>query len=294
MEIEPLKILIVGANGFLGRPIAQEFEDIGFDVIRVGRSRLTNPSGFSEVGDILDEESMVSILRRIKPKIVLSTAWDTDHGNFWTSPLNSTYRDATLSFAKNCFELNVESFIGLGTVSEYGRNSGSCNSSRTPVDPVNPYAEAKIFTGQALQRLGEEYGTRTQWLRIFQAYGPNEKPQRFVPSLISSLRKRNTFKINTPDNKLDWIHSLDIASAIAYSYRHNLDHFVDVGTGLGTTTADLAEMLCEELDLDSSLIEYSADQSTPTNIQFMDPDSQLLKRGWTPKLTLRQRLASLG
>ena len=288
-----MKILIVGANGFLGRPIAQEFEDLDYEVIRVNRGNPKDPVALSEVGDILDEDSMKSILRRIKPNIVLSTAWDTDPGNFWTSKLNPIYRDATLRFAKDSFEQNVDTFIGLGSVSEYGLNPGSCNTLSTPLDPVNAYAESKIFTGQELQHLGVKYGRRTHWLRIFQAFGPNEKPQRFIPSLISNLQDGKAFSVNTPENKLDWIHSLDIASAVEFSYRNNLNHFVDVGTGMETTTASVAEMLCKELGLDSRLIVYPPEKSTPSNVQFVDSTSQLFKAGWTPKLSLRERIASL-
>ena len=64
---------------------------------------------------------------------MLSTAWDTEHGKFWTNESNVAYRDATLRFAELSFQAGVDTFIGLGTISEYGTYPGFCNADITPL-----------------------------------------------------------------------------------------------------------------------------------------------------------------
>ena len=155
------------------------------------------------VVDLFDVESLRRALEISKPGVVISTAWDTEHGKFWTSDLNVKYRDATLKFAEVCFESGVESFAGIGTVSEYGIKAGICNAETSPLVPNDIYATSKIETGLKLKEIGERYGARTNWFRIFQAFGPHEKPERFIPGLISSLRRGEKFSIRTPDYKLD-------------------------------------------------------------------------------------------
>ena len=114
------KIAIVGASGFLGSPIAIEFHDAGWEVIHFTRSESHDPPQKEIVTNLFDEPSLKSALIVSKPDVVLSTAWDTEHGKFWTNESNTSYRDATLSFAELCFEEGVDTFIGLGTMSEYG------------------------------------------------------------------------------------------------------------------------------------------------------------------------------
>ena len=76
---------------------------------------------------------MKSALSHAIPNAVLSTAWDTEHGKFWTNESNVAYRDATLRFAELSFQAGVETFIGLGTISEYGTSPGFCNADITPL-----------------------------------------------------------------------------------------------------------------------------------------------------------------
>lgn len=288
------KIAILGANGFLGSPMASAFENSGWDVVAFSR-RTNSESKLQEFEvDIFDERSLKDALASSEPEVVVSTAWDTEHGKFWTSDLNMKYRDATLQFAELSFETGVKTFVGIGTVSEYGPNAGICNAETSPLVPNDIYASSKIETGLRLREIGERFSSRTNWLRIFQAFGPNEKYERFIPGLISSLRKGEKFSIRTPDFMLDWIHTVDIASATMFSVENELSHFVDVGTGIATSVRDLSELICKELDLDASLLDYSDQVPGHEKTLVADPTSQLFGAGWSPLETLEDRIRSLG
>jgi nucleoside-diphosphate-sugar epimerase len=287
------KIAILGANGFVGLPITQAFSKSGWDVVAFSRQQ-HNDSTVQEIQvDLFDEESLKQALQISKPKVVITTAWDSEHGKFWTSDLNIKYRDATLKFAEICFESGVESFSGIGTVSEYGIKAGICNAETSPLIPNDIYAASKIETGLKLKEMGKSFGAKTHWFRIFQAFGPNEKPERFIPGLISTLGQGKKFSIRTPDYKLDWIHTEDIAWAIVFSLENNLRHFVDVGTGIATSVRDLSELVCDELKLDSSLLDYSAQVPGHEKTVVVDPSSLLFSSGWNPSQPLESRIRSL-
>lgn len=286
-------VAILGAQGFLGRPIANTLKANDFEVVTFSRSGLNALSPHNFEVDLFDIESLKRSLIKSRPDVVISTAWDTEHGKFWTSALNSKYKDATLRFAEICFELGVESFLGLGTMSEYGNNPGMCNANSTPLISVDLYSEAKIETGNELKSIGKANNRKTNWLRIFQAFGPNEKPERFIPGLISTLRSGNPFSIRTPNFEMDWIHTSDIASAVLFSLKNELDHFVDVGTGIGTTVRNLSELVCDELDLDARLLDYSGQIPGHEKKATVDPGAQLFSLGWTPAESLESRVRSL-
>lgn len=287
------KVAILGANGFLGSPMAEAFSEGGWNVVAFSRQK--NPEiGLPEiVADIFDEESLRNALLLSKPEVVISTAWDTEHGKFWTSDLNVKYRDATLKFAEICFESGVEAFAGIGTVSEYGIKAGICNAETSPLVPNDIYATSKIETGLKLKDIGDRFGARTHWLRIFQAFGPNEKPDRFIPGLISSLRSGNKFSIRTPNYELDWIHTAEIASATKFIIENGLRHFVDVGTGVATSVRELSEMICDELMLDATLLDFSVQVPGHEKTVVVDPASLLFSVGWSPTESLESRIRSL-
>jgi nucleoside-diphosphate-sugar epimerase len=289
----PQIVAILGANGFIGLPLTEAFEANGWEAVSFVRS-LTNSNVRKEfVTDIFDEEALIAALLKSKPNLVISTAWDTEHGKFWKSNLNPYYRDATLKFAELSFKSGADTFVGLGTMSEYGVSPGLCNSETCSLIESDLYSKSKIQTGLKLKSIGERFGCKSHWARIFQAFGRNEKSERFVPSLIRKLHLGEKFSIRTPNFELDWIHTKDIASALVFTVENKLNHFVDIGTGIGTTVKEFSELICNELDLDSSLLDYSEGVLDKKKV-VVDSQTQLLSHGWQPSESLRDRIRSLG
>ena len=288
------KVAILGAKGFLGSPIVDAFENSDWEVITFSRNKSRNPLHQEFSANLFDEESLKQALFLSRPNVVLSTAWDTEHGKFWTNGSNVSYRDSTLRFAELSFQLDVETFIGLGSRCEYGITPGFCNAQVSPLIGNDIYSKSKIETGVALKEIGERFGSQTHWARVFQAFGPNEKRERLVPGLIAKLQKNEKFSIRTPNYKMDWIHTEDIAAAIVYAIENRLDHFVDVGTGVGTSVKELSTLICEELDLDDSLLDFTDQVPNHEMTAVVDSASQLLAHGWEPAKSLRKRVRSLG
>ena len=287
------KIAILGASGFLGSPIVDSFELADWEVISFSRSESASSVRQVILVDLFEEESLRRALLLSRPNVVLSTAWNTEHGKFWTNNSNIDYRDSTLRFAELSFQAGVETFIGIGTMSEYGTSPGFCDANLTPLIINDIYSKSKIETGLELKKIGEAYGRQTHWARVFQAFGPNEKSERFVPGLIAKLQKGTEFSIRTPNFEMDWIHTADIASAIVFMLKNKLNHFIDIGTGIGTTVKELSELICEEFDLDSNLLDYSAQIPGHQKKAVVDRKSQLLSLGWQPSESLRNRIKSL-
>jgi nucleoside-diphosphate-sugar epimerase len=287
------KIAILGATGFLGAPIADLFEAKGWEVVAFSRTKSGSSSRQEISADLFEEESLMRALLISQPNVVLSTAWETEHGKFWTNESNFDYRDATLTFAKLSFQTGVETFIGLGTMSEYGMSPGYCDADVTPLIINDVYSKSKIETGLELKNIGEAFGGQTHWARVFQAFGPNEKSERFIPGLITKLQNKTEFSIRTPNFEMDWIHTSDVATAIFFILENKLNHFVDIGTGVGTTVKELSELICEEFELDSNLLDYSEQIPGHMKKAVVDKHSQLLSLGWRPAESLRNRIKSL-
>ena len=92
---------------------------------------------------------------------------------------------------------------------------------------------------------------------------------------------------------MDWIHTADVASAIIFMIENGLNHFVDIGTGEGTTVKELSELICEEFDLDSSLLDYTGQLPGHEKKAVVHKQTQLLSLGWQPTESLRNRIKSL-
>ncbi|MFZ4600203.1 MAG: NAD-dependent epimerase/dehydratase family protein [Terrimicrobiaceae bacterium] len=287
------KVAILGGSGFIGAKLSDVFEFNNFEVVLFERDITKKSSRKLCKVDLFDSDSLEKALKNEKPDLVISTAWDTAPGNFWTSEINVKFRDATINFAEMSFRADVSTFIGLGTVSEYGISPGICDASKTLLVESDIYSKSKIQTGNSLHELGMKYGTKTHWARVFQAFGPNEKVQRYIPGLMANLSQGNRFFVKTPHYVLDWIHTEDIASAIFFGYLNKLGHFLDVGTGIGTSVSEFSTILCRELSFDPDLLDFSQAIPDHHKIAVVDKSSQILANGWKPQLQLSDRIRSL-
>lgn len=287
------RVAILGANGFIGSSLVKTFENNGFEVVAFTRTIEKSRFQLVQKVNLFDSESIRTALSEYKPEIVISTAWNTEPGKFWTSIENGKYQEATLNFAELSIKSGAKTFIGLGTVSEYGASPGKCDAAHSSLVATDLYSKSKIETGLKLKELGEFYGVKTHWARIFQAFGPNEKIERLIPALISNLRKGNEFSISTPNYILDWIHVSDIADAIYFMLQNELDHFTDIGTGLATSVLEFSTLLCKELGFDMDLLDFSNQSPGHEKIAVVDQSSELLKKGWKPTQSLATRVRGL-
>jgi dTDP-6-deoxy-L-talose 4-dehydrogenase (NAD+) len=287
------RVAVIGANGFLGTTITNRLNIDGWEVLPTSRLNSTQSQQKLSYVDIYDEASIDDFLLKNRPELVISTAWETEHGKFWNKETNIEYAAATTRLASRCYELGVLNFIGLGTMSEYGHAPGPCDSKITPLNPSDLYSKTKSETGIQLKEIAESFGRQFSWLRVFQAFGPKEKELRFIPTLIRTLGSGNKIEISSPHNKMDWIHSEDVASALSFSIANELFGFIDIGTGVSTSVADVSKEVSEIFGFDESLLVLNTSENPIKKNIYVSESSQILKLGWKPEKSLADRLRSL-
>ena len=68
---------------------------------------------------------------------------------------------------------------------------------------------------------------------------------------------------------------------------------MDVGTGIATSVRELSELICDELDLDPSLLDYSDQVPGHEKTVVADRASLFFSAGWHPLESLESRIRSL-
>jgi nucleoside-diphosphate-sugar epimerase len=91
---------------------------------------------------------------------------------------------------------------------------------------------------------------------------------------------------------MDWIHTADVASAILFMLENRLNHFVDIGTGVGTTVKNLSELICEEFGLKTNLLDYSGQILGHKKKAVVQKHSQFPSLGWRPTESFKNRIKS--
>jgi len=285
------KILIFGSNGFLGSSLRNTLA-INHDVLTINRN--PSPGARNYLGDILEPNSYYDIIKTIKPNIVISTAWNTTQ-NFWESSQNFAYSKATIDLAQVAYSLGTDRFIGFGSSAEFEESIQNRNSESTNLRSQTIYGKAKSMTGLAIAELSRNYEKQFNWLRIFQAYGENEKSDRLIPQVLSSLSLERPIILQNPTRELDWIYSGDVSSSVEYIISNEItDNFIDVGTSVGTTVLQIVRQIAWLLSVSESLVTVSPNSLENNVSRLVCPsNSALFRYGWKPEMNLQSGLQKL-
>jgi nucleoside-diphosphate-sugar epimerase len=279
-----MNYLLVGSKGLIGSQVAQHLESQNNQVVKID-------SSFASGNGFFNYEAVETLFQQNNFDCVISTAWNTDLNTYRSSPDNFRYSEATLNLAELSKRYQVPKFLALGSAAEYGDRNFNCLAGVSELVPNNPYSLSKISTFRSIEFLLKSSNTIFVWCRIFQPYGINQDPNRFLPFLISSLTSGIRPVINHPDFIFDWIHTSDIARALVYIIENDFEGAMDIGTSVGTSNIELFHLLLKISGRDPNGTNDSSDSTAQGLV--MSQEARLLTSGWRPTLELPLGLSTL-
>lgn len=242
-----VRVLVTGAGGFVGRFALASLEQTGVDVHAVSRiaGRRAGASVWHQA-DLLVPSECERVVRAVQPNVVLHLAWTTEHGKFWTSPLNVDWAAATLFLSRAAIEHGAHRFVGVGTCFEYqSPNDACCVEASTPLEPTTLYGVAKDSTRRILQSFADERGFELVWARLFFLYGPGEHPDRLVSSVARALVAGEQARCSSGTAVRDYMDVRDAGAALACAALSDYTGPLNIGSGRAARIADVARLVAE-------------------------------------------------
>ena len=285
-----MNILVTGASGFMGRSFCEFASKTGCQVTALTRT----PSEFSDSGitavqyDFLQSDPSTLALDHIDA--VFHPAWIATPGEYWTSPLNQHFLEASLRFSESLSNVPSPPLLCVaGTCAEYlAQNSPLTENSPLNTTSQLPYINSKI---KLHSQLAERY-PKLSWARIFYPYGPGEHPSRLVSSAIEAMKNGEIFKLNAPHFQKDYIYIDDLSSAILSVFYNQLQGAVNIGTGTGTPLGLMLQKTTDFLPFQADVITPETADLPPLEITIADI-RRLASTGWEPQTDLTEGLKKL-
>lgn len=155
--------------------------------------------------------------------------------------------------------------------------------------PDESYGWTKL-TGEVIAQRVRAAGVPVTVVRPFSSYAEDQDDCYPFPEFIHrAARSDDPFVVWGDGTQVrDFIHINDLVAAILTLARESVDGPVNLGTGVGTSMTDLAR-LCMSTAGYTAPIRYLTEK--PTGVERRVADSRLLKRYYTPKITLEQGVA---
>ena len=285
-----MRIFVTGANGFVGRAFCAEALSRGHQVL--GLCRQACDLSFQTCAGSLEAPPWPEI-EHFHPEAVVHLAWIATPGIYLNSPENDLLLGQSQRLIERLAERGVKRVVATGTCIEYASSQAPLREDFSPLDPIFPYAKAKVALGRWLEDVSSSLGITSAWLRIFYPYGPGEHPSRLPTLILRNLAAGTAVELRTPDSIKDYLFVDDLARCIRTVLESPITGSVNAGSGAGVRIRDLALAAAEVLNADASLVK-SANPVTPDPwpVQIADP-RRLLEIGWQAATPLKTGLAKL-
>ena len=284
------KVLITGATGFIGRNIVNELLKRGYEV----HSLVYPPFApeqenlFQYEMNLMDSKAVSDFLKENNFENLIHLAW-------YVGPkchihnLNMDWTIATLNLLKAFAENGGKCFVGAGTISEYEYKYGYLLEDETPTDPQTLYGNSK----NALYNIAKVYckgnNIKFKWPRIFNLYGPNEKPQRLMPSVINSCLKGEDVKVSDCLKFQDYLHVEDTARGIVEVFESDIEGAVNICSGKPVQSRDMVNKSAEYTNFKGNIL-WGAIPAAFGDEVVVGNNQKLKSIGWEPQYTLEKGL----
>lgn len=295
-----MRLLILGASGFLGGHVWRQAAAAGVDVVTAGRAALPGSPAHRRLDLSSDDPAMVAeIIGSVAPDAIANCAGLTVGGPDVLAAANIT-GTYTLVRAMLLAETPAR-LVHLGSAAEYGgAEPGVPLHESAPPRPGAPYGATKL-AGTRLVELGRAAGLDAVVLRVFNPVGAGAPgtglPGRVAAQLRRALAEPAQVRLGPLDAVRDFVDARDVAAAVlAAAGVSALPHAVlNIGSGAGVPARTLVKELIAVTGYAGPVHEDSPGSARSGDQDWQQADIGLarLDLGWRPRRDLAASLAEL-
>lgn len=283
------RVLVTGASGFIGRHCVPLLANVGYDVHAVSSARRA-ASAYGETWhelDLLDAAAIPAVLRTIRPTHLLHLAWYVVPGKLAEAPENFLWLQASLELIRQFREHGGQRVLVAGTGYEYDWNYGYCSESITPRSPSTLYGVCKHALQVALEGYADRTGLSSAWARLFFLYGPHERPDRLVPSVIRSLLRGEPARCSHGLQIRDYLHVEDVADGVVRLLDSDVTGAMNIASGRPVMLRDIVLTIARRVGAED-LVVLGALPTRSNDTPLVVADVARLSRElrWQPTYTL--------
>jgi NDP-hexose 4-ketoreductase len=299
-----MRLMVIGATGFLGTHVRRQAEAAGIEVVTAGRPGSAGSRSHQQVDLARDTpDRIASVIADAAPDAVVNCAGAT------TGPpdvLVAANLTGAFALAKAMLTVTTKGLapvrlIHLGSSAEYGRTEPGVEiSERAAPRPAAMYGVTKL-AGTRLVELAAAAGLDAVVLRVFNPVGPGapltSMPGRLAAELRRALRDGTDVHLGPLDTVRDFVDARDVADAVLAAAAAPVPPrpVLNIGSGLGIPVRTMVMELCAIGGYASPVHEDRRDLARPVDIPWQQADISCAVEdlGWKPRRDLATSLTDL-
>lgn len=270
-----MKILVTGANGYIGQGVVKELLDAGQNVIAVDfQTNQIDERADCRACNLFEVSNPFSEFEN--PDAVLHLAWRDgfQHNSFnHINDLAGHYR-----FLNHMIQAGVKQMTILGSMHEIGFFEGSINEN-TPTNPQSLYGIAKNALRQSIELLQKDYDFVNQWIRGFYIVGNTQYGSSIFSKIAEAAGQgKKQFPFTMGENQYDFLDYEDFCRQVAsVVMQQKVNGIINCCSGKPVRLADRVETFIRENEFDIQL-QYGAFPDRPYDSKAIWGNSEKIEK----------------
>ncbi len=236
------KILVTGANGYIGRHIVSKLLSTNkYTVIATDiKKNSTNDDNFVEL-DLLNNYDNPDLYHTLNsPDICIHLAWQNGFNHSAISHLQNI--DKHYCLLKNLIDSGCKNISVMGTMHEVGYYEGAITET-TPCNPLSLYGIAKNALRQAILTYSKSNNVSLKWLRAYYITGDDNNNKSIFSKILQFAKEgKKSFPFTDGKPKYDFLDIEQLATQIILaSTQNDIDGIINCCSGSPVSLKDKVE-----------------------------------------------------
>ena len=296
------KILVTGADGFIGSHLTEQLVREGYDVKAFVLYNSFNSWGWLDetpaeikqelevfAGDIRDAHGVRTAMDGCD--VVLNLAALIAIPYSYHSP--DTYVDTNVKGALNVVqaarELGIEKVVQTSTSEVYGTAQFVPITEEHPLQGQSPYSASKIGADQIAMSFYRSFGTPVALIRPFNTYGPRQSARAVIPTIITQLlngKRKIKLGALSPTRDFNYVKDTVQGFISVMNSPKSVGEVINIGSNFEVSIGDTAKIIAEAMDVE---IEIETDEvrlrpeKSEVNRLWADNSKAKELLGWAPQ-----------
>lgn len=309
MKIWGKRVLVTGADGFIGSHLAERLLQYGAEVVCLAQYNSFSSAGWLDTlqpetrkqldiqfGDVRDAGRVNDLVTGVDAVFHLAALIAIPHSYQAPQSFVDTNVIGTLNVLEAVRRHNTEKVIVTSTSEVYGTPSEIPITEGHALQAQSPYAATKIAGDQLALSYAAAFDVNVLVLRPFNTFGPRQSMRAVIPTILAQmLASRKEIHLGSLHPRRDFTFVADTVDGFIKAAEAKTDpgEVIQLGTGQAVSVGELVE-ICRFITGSTARVVESDERVRPeaseVQVLLSDPTRAAGRLGWSPTTSLQQGL----
>ena len=296
-----MRVLVTGADGFVGRYACDALQAAGHQVSPVG-----GPSAHAGHRlNLTDGSAVAELVTLAKPEVILHLAAQSSVAQSWRDPQRTLQVNTlgTLALWQAAVRSGASRLIYVSTAEVYQPLPAPALLGETsPRDPINPYGVSKLAAETLLMQLAPAANTSLMVIRPFNHVGPGQHAGFVLQDVARQIAtihddgNGTAIRVGNLSPVRDFLDIRDVARAYVLAVNHTeLRGVYNLCSGIPRSIGSVIEEMLRLSHLDASVLAIDPGKFRPADTPYLvgNPQAFADATDWHPTIGWDQTLKDI-